>query len=49
MNDPTIARTPAADCPACQEKRRHTTEEWQLYHPRRGNAPAAAAALGGKS
>ena len=47
-NDPTVARTPAPGCPACEARRRHTADEWKLYHPQAGQGRADAAA-GGKS
>jgi hypothetical protein len=48
-NDPTVARTPCADCPACQERRRHTVREWKEFHPLAGCTSEAAAATGGVS
>jgi hypothetical protein len=49
--DPTIARTPAPGCPACQAQRRHTVKEWKEHHPLSGTGgePRAAAAAGGQS
>lgn len=30
-------QTPPPACPACAEKRLHTEEDWQQYHPYRGH------------
>jgi hypothetical protein len=34
--DLTTFRTPNPACPACQLKRMHKLEEWQVYHPQAG-------------
>lgn len=34
--DPTIARTPNMQCPACLVFRLHTDEERKTYHPNAG-------------
>lgn len=36
-NDSTIARTPAAGCPACESRKYHTAEEWKAFHPDAGS------------
>ena len=37
----TTFRTPAPDCPACQQKTRHTPEEWREHHPQAGSGGKA--------
>ena len=32
-NDLVVNRTPRHDCPACQQKRMHSEEEWEEWHP----------------
>ena len=44
-----IARTPNPDCPACQEKRRHSPEEWRQYHPLAGSSGQEKQTMGSKS
>ena len=41
MSDPSIDNRPAvegqkAGCPACMERRCHSEEEWEKYHPKAG-------------
>lgn len=37
MDGGTIARTPAPDCPACADRRRHTALEFKSHHPHAGH------------
>lgn len=37
MNDPTLWRTPAAGCSACQTQQIHTQSDLTLHHPYSGH------------
>ena len=42
-NDLVVDRTPHHDCPACQQKRMHSEEEWEEWHPLMPVDPTALA------